>query len=40
MVENLLKHHGYKISYPTKDENGDIEFRGQRFKMEELILCD
>ena len=40
MVENLLKHHDYKISYPTKDENGDIEFRGQRFKMEELILCD
>ena len=40
MVENPLKHHDYKISYPTKDENGDIEFRGQRFKMEELILCD
>ena len=40
MVENLLRHHDYKISYPTKDENGDIEFRGQRFKMEELILCD
>lgn len=40
MVENLLMHHNYKISYPIKDENGDIEFRGQKFKMEELILCD
>lgn len=40
MVRNLLKHHNYKISYPVKDEQGDILFKGERFKMEEIVLCD
>lgn len=40
MINNLLRHHNYKISFPTKDENGDFEFKGMKFKMEEITLCD
>ncbi len=40
MQNNLLRHHNYKISFPTKDENGDFEFKGMKFKMEEITLCD
>ncbi len=40
MISNLLRHHNYKISFPTKDENGDFEFKGMKFKMEEITLCD
>lgn len=33
IIQNLLKHHNYIISYPTLDDNGDIEFGGQKFSM-------
>lgn len=32
-IQNLLKHRSYMISYPTLDENGDIEFNGMHFSM-------
>lgn len=32
-IQNLLKRNNYMISYPTLDENGDIEFNGLRFSM-------
>lgn len=32
-IQNLLKRHDYKITYPTLDEDGDIEFNGQHFSM-------
>ena len=30
---NVLKNNGYVIQYPVKDENGDIEFCGNRFSL-------
>lgn len=38
MVENLLNHHNRKISYPTQHEDGDIQYKGLKFKMEEITL--
>lgn len=32
-IQNLLKKNDYMISYPTLDENGDIEFNGLNFSM-------
>lgn len=32
-IQNLLKRNNYMISYPTLDENGDIEFGGLHFSM-------
>lgn len=32
-IRNLLKRNNYTITYPTLDENGEIEFNGQRFTM-------
>lgn len=32
-IQNLLKRHNYMITYPTLDENGDIEFNGMNFSM-------
>lgn len=32
-IQNLLKRNHYRISYPTADRNGDIEFNGMRFSM-------
>lgn len=32
-IQNLLKRHNYMVSYPTLDENGDIEFNGLYFSM-------
>lgn len=32
-IQNLLKRHNYIVSYPTLDENGDIEFNGLHFSM-------
>ncbi|MEY8352579.1 hypothetical protein AALB39_04390 [Lachnospiraceae bacterium 54-53] len=37
-IKNLLKKRNYKISYPTKDDNGDIEFSGERFSMVETDI--
>jgi sulfur relay (sulfurtransferase) DsrC/TusE family protein len=38
IIKNLLKHNNYKIIYPTLDENGDIEFGGYKFSMQEKII--
>lgn len=32
-IQNLLKKNNYKISYPTLDDNGDVEFNGRKFTM-------
>lgn len=32
-IHNLLKRNNFTVSYPTLDENGDIEFGGQQFCM-------
>lgn len=32
-IQNLLKRNNYIISYPTLDENGEIEFSGLHFSM-------
>ena len=32
---NVLKNNGYVIKYPIKDENGDIEFYGNKFSLHE-----
>lgn len=34
IIRNLLKKNGGRISYPVLDENGDIEYAGEKFKME------
>ena len=33
IFNNVLKNNGYTIQYPIKDENGDIEFNGNRFSL-------
>ena len=33
IFKNVLKNSGYVINIPVKDENGDIEFGGQRFSL-------
>jgi hypothetical protein len=33
IFQNVLKNNNYTISYPIKDENGDIEFGGNRFAL-------
>lgn len=33
IFKNVLKNNGYIITYPVKDENGDIEFGGKRFSL-------
>lgn len=37
-IRNLLKRNNYQISYPEADENGDILFNGQHFKMKTITL--
>ena len=32
-IQNLLKRHSYQVTYPTLDDNGDIEFNGKCFSM-------
>ena len=34
IVQNLLKNNNYKINVPVPDEDGDIEFRGRRYRIE------
>lgn len=36
MVLNLMKHNGYTISFPVRDEDGDIVYGGKRFSMTEI----
>lgn len=38
IVQNLLQRNNYKIQYPTLDQDGDIQFGGKRFSMNEVIL--
>lgn len=33
IIRNLLRRNNYLVSYPVLDENGDIEFGGNKFKM-------
>jgi hypothetical protein len=33
IFQNVLKNNGYTIQYPVKDDNGDIEFGGQKFSL-------
>ncbi|WP_227884046.1 hypothetical protein [Enterocloster citroniae] len=33
IIQNLLKRNNYKITYPTYDQNGDIEFGGNTYRM-------
>lgn len=39
-IKNLLKKNNYRITYPTLDENGDIEFNGQHFSMQTTQIND
>lgn len=34
IIQNLLKRNNYMITYPVKDDNGDIEFQGMKFKLQ------
>lgn len=33
IFKNILKNNGYSITYPIKDDNGDIEFCGKKFSL-------
>ena len=33
IVENLMKRNNYKYSVPIRDENGEFEYRGERYTM-------
>jgi hypothetical protein len=33
IISNLLKRNDYQIQYPIQDENGDIEFGGEKFSL-------
>lgn len=34
LIQNLLKRNNYKITYPVRDPDGDILFKGERFRMQ------
>ena len=34
IISNLLKRNNYKVTYPTQDINGDIDFAGKKFSLE------
>lgn len=38
IIENLLEKNDYKISYPTRDDQGDLEFNGLKFKMVDTVI--
>ena len=40
IILNLLKKKSMKIQYPSKDEDGDIIFGGQKFSMKEKIITE
>jgi hypothetical protein len=33
IFNNVLKNNGYTIKYPVKDDNGDIEFNGNKYSL-------
>lgn len=40
IIKNLMDKFGRKLSFPAKDDNGDIYFGGKRFKMVTVALED
>lgn len=38
LIQNLLNRNKRTIIYPTADEDGDIEFRGNRFRVEQRLM--
>ena len=38
IYQNVLKNSGYEIRLPVKDENGDLEFAGERFLMQRKTI--
>ena len=38
IIHNLLKKNNHKISYPIRDDNGDIEFGGYWFSMQDKFI--
>lgn len=38
IIENLLEKNEYKINYPTKDINGNIEFNGNKYSLKQTII--
>lgn len=40
ILSNILKRNSMKIHYPSRDEEGDIIFGGQRFSMKEKIITE
>ena len=38
IYQNVLKNSNNKLSIPIKDENGDIEFYGERFALCEKVI--
>ena len=37
IINNLLRHRGYKLSFPKQSEDGDFTYKGLTFKMEEVV---
>lgn len=40
IIENLLNKNDRKYCFPVKDDNGDIDWKGYKFKMREEIVCE
>ena len=40
IIKNLLEKNGNKYTYPMMDENGDIEYKGYKFSMREVKVCE
>ena len=40
IIKNLLEKNGNKYTYPMMDENGDIEYKGYKFSMREVRVCE
>ena len=40
IIKNLLEKNGNKYTYPMMDENGDIEYKGYKFSMREVQVCE
>lgn len=38
LFQNVLYKNGNIIYYPTKDENGDIEFGGEKFSLQSKLI--
>lgn len=40
IIDNLIGNNGGRLLYPTRDENGDIEFGGERFAIAVKMIGD